>query len=149
MSYPISINKEVTINFRKLSLDEIISMFSKELQYQYGSTIMLEGQEIKIIESKEFSSKTNLKHFNKGKITFIQNDNELRIIGKFLLIEHSIIFSVITLISISLVKIGFDGIYISIILLSVSFIFLYLFPMISFYSLFNELVKRIEEVEKQ
>jgi hypothetical protein len=147
MSYPISINREVTIVCRKLTLEQIVGMFSKELKTNGNSIIKVIGQKINILESKEFSSKTTLKEFNRGSITFIKDDDVIRIKGKILLIEHLVVFISVVLLTIGLFQAGKDGIYIGILLFPVIFVFLYLFPMMAFYSFFGKLIKRIEEEE--
>jgi hypothetical protein len=149
MCYPLSINKEVTIVCGKLSLEQIIKMFSKELRTKGNSIINVNGQNIKILGTEVFSSNTTLRRFNKGEINFIKCDGAIRVKGRILLIEHVIIFILIALFSAGLFQIGIDGIYISILLFSAAFVFLYLFPMMAFYSLFDVLIKKIEEEAKK
>lgn len=151
MGYPFSINKNVSIHCDSLNCnaDEIIGIFESELKKFDGMEIGVSENKIELKKCVEFSSRgLRIKDLNKGSIVIEQNNGIVNIKGKVMLIEHTILFAGFGIfLAFAAVRCDVSEMPIlaklAIILWMAISIFCYLLPLISFYSFFNEAVKRI------
>lgn len=151
MSYPFSINKNVSIHCDSLNCnaEKVIGIFESELKKFDGMEIEISENKIELKKCAEFSSRgLRINDLNKGSIVIEQNNGMVNIKGKVMLIEHTILFAGFG------IFLAFAAVHsnasempilakLAIILWMAISIFCYLLPLISFYSFFNETVKRI------
>lgn len=131
MPYPISINRQVTID---LDEDSTKSELSKELG-KIRANAEFSDSKVKMTWCIEFSSRvTSLKEFNRGHIALDSTSERTKINIRVVLIEHLVIF--LFLVSLGLYGLfdsGLDSVIVKIagILLTANFVFCYLFPLMS------------------
>ena len=151
MSYPFSICKQVIINCSdvNITLSKLIKVFETELGKLNETVTEVGENEIKLKECAQFSSRgLRLKNLNKGKITFEKTNEIIVIKSKIILIEHIILFTII------MVFIGFgilnnDILKVALILALATFVFCYLFPLITLNSFVNETIRKFSVQNKE
>jgi hypothetical protein len=141
MAYPITINKQVTIDLDENSTkNELCERLDK-----IGAKAYFNDNKVKITWCTEFSSRTTiLKEFNRGRIELNSTNGQTKIHFRIVLIEHLLIF--LFLVSLGLFGLfdrGLDSVIIKIvaILLIANFLFCYLFPLMALNSFIADIHK--------
>ena len=145
MPYPISINKNVTIDLDKNS---IINELTEELN-KIRTKVEISDSKVKMTWCTEFSSRvTSLKEFNKGQIELDSTNGKIKVHFRIILVEHLVIFLFLLAIGLyGLLDNGLDSVMIKIaaILLTANFVFCYLFPLMGLNSFVSDFSKRTQD----
>lgn len=147
MPYPISIIKEEIINLdSSTSYQDIVNRLTEDLN-KTGTEIEIKDTKMKLVRCIEFSSRTtSLKDFNKGEIKLNKVNEQMKVNFRIYLIEHLIIFLVIAAIgAYGLFDKGIDSVLlkVSLLLLTVNFIFCYLIPLMTLNSFVKDFINKI------
>jgi len=142
MPYPISINKNVTVD---LDRNSIINGLTEDLN-KVGTETEIKDNKVKMTRCTEFSSgKTSFKEFNNGDIELDLTSDKAKVHFRIFLVEHLVIF----LVALAIGAYGFfdEGlrsvmIKISIIILTANFVFCYLFPLMALNSFIQDFTNR-------